>query len=317
MVDNGRSERLPLRGVLGGFVQSTLRYAHSTSSHWRSSLVEGSHGHLEAGTLADQDILLRHHDILEGDAPGIAGPLPHVDLLPARSEAGSVAVHDEPGEGLAGGALGVGVSPRQHEVVVGHPSVGDPHLRAIDHPVAIGILDCLRLDPGDIRARTRFSDTVGTHQRLLDQTAEILLLLLVIASDHDGHGSEAISLDGSHDASAAIGHLLCDQAAIESAKTHPTVLGGDVQVHQTRLVSLPVIKISYLEFYQKAMLLEDGPGELAGAVVVGSYGDDFVGGELGGQVQELLGGGNGTNWGNEVWVNQGCTTVIRNRKTAK
>ena len=48
----------------------------------------------------------------------------------------------------------------------------------------------------------------------LNQPAEILLLLFMVASDHNRHRTEAICLNGSHDTSATVGHLLSDQTTI-------------------------------------------------------------------------------------------------------
>ena len=48
----------------------------------------------------------------------------------------------------------------------------------------------------------------------LDQPAQVLLLLLMVAGDHHGHGTKTVGLDGSHDTSAAIGHLLSDKTAV-------------------------------------------------------------------------------------------------------
>merc|ERR1719289_129806 len=159
----------------------------------------------------DEHILLRHYDILKGDAPGVAGPLPHVDLLPAGGDPGGVAVHDEPCEGLAGRALGVRVGSRQHKVVVGHSAICDPHLLSIDDPI-ISLLLSLSLHSTHVTASARLRHTIGAHQGLLNQPAKVLLLLLMVASNHDRHRSKSIGLNGSHDASASVGHLLSDKA---------------------------------------------------------------------------------------------------------
>ena len=48
----------------------------------------------------------------------------------------------------------------------------------------------------------------------LDQSAQVLLLLLMVAGDHHRHGTKTVGLDGSHDTSAAIGHLLSDKTTV-------------------------------------------------------------------------------------------------------
>merc|ERR1719158_1469331 len=194
------------------FVASSkaLADSHSTCSHWWSSLIEGTHGHLEPCALPNEHILLGHDDVFEGDAPCVAGPLSHVDLLPAGGDARGVGIHDEPCDGLAGWALRVGVGPRQHKVVVCNSAIGDPHFLTIDNPL-ISLLLCLGLHTTHVTSSARLGHTIGAHQRLLDQPAKVLLLLFMVASDHDRHRTEAICLNGSHDTRATVGHLLSDQ----------------------------------------------------------------------------------------------------------
>ena len=48
----------------------------------------------------------------------------------------------------------------------------------------------------------------------LNQPAQVLLLLLMVAGDHHRHGTKTVGLDGSHDTSAAIGHLLSDKTTV-------------------------------------------------------------------------------------------------------
>ena len=117
------------------------------------------------------------------------------------------------------------------------PSISDPHLLSVDNPI-IALLHCLSLHSTHIAASARLSHTIGTHQGLLqrcefdkisqkvsshlNQPAQVLLLLLMVASDHNRHGSKSIGLNGSHDASATVGHLLSDQTTI--------LVGNDVKI---------------------------------------------------------------------------------------
>ena len=48
----------------------------------------------------------------------------------------------------------------------------------------------------------------------LNKPSQVLLLLFMVASDHDWHGSKSVGLDGRHDASATVGHLFSDQATV-------------------------------------------------------------------------------------------------------
>lgn len=114
--------------------------------------------------------------------------------------------------------------------------------------------------------------TVRTHDGLVYQSAKVLLLLLLVASDHDGHGAQTVGLDRRHDASAAVGHLLGDQTAVHRAEPHPSVLLRDVEVHQAGGVGL----------------LQDVPRVLSSLVIMSCIRDDLVLGELLREIQVLL-----------------------------
>merc|ERR1711911_300137 len=94
------------------------------------------------------------------------------------------------------------------------------------------------LDPRHVTPSPRLRHAVGTHHGLVYQHPEVFLLLLMVASDHDGHGAEAVSLDGGHNASAAIRHLLSNETAVQSPQAHAAILLGDVEVHKTGGMSL-------------------------------------------------------------------------------
>merc|ERR1712180_239884 len=137
-------------------------------------------------------------------------------------------------------------------------------------PMLISFL--LRLHSTHIAASAGLGHTISTHQGLLDQSAQVLLLLLMVAGDHHRHGTKTVGLDCSHDTSAAIGHLLSDKTTVQCAKAHAAIFLGNVKVHKTGFVSL----------------LQDWPWVFSGPVIVRGNGDDLVLGELLGEVEELL-----------------------------
>ena len=82
----------------------------------------------------------------------------------------------------------------------------------------------------------------------LNESTQILLLLLLVSRQHDRHRTQSVGLDGRQDAGAAVGDLLGDEAAVQRSEAEAAVLGWNVAVHQAEFVSL----------------LDDWPGELAG-----------------------------------------------------
>merc|ERR1719361_2357943 len=84
----------------------------------------------------------------------------------------------------------------------------------------VSFLHGLCLDPGNIAPGSGFSDPIGAHQGLVYQSTQIFRLLFVVSSNHDWHGAKSVSLNSRHNSSAAIGHLLGDQAAVHSTEAH-------------------------------------------------------------------------------------------------
>ena len=150
---------------------------------------------------------------------GVRGPLAHVLLLPAGRHTGGVGINDEAGEGLGGGALRVGVGACEDKVEGGDAAVGDPHLLAVDDPL-VPLLLGPGLDAGHVGARAGLGDAVGAHDGLLGEPVEVLVLLRVVAGQHDGHGAEAVGLERCTDAGATVGELLGHHAALEGAESH-------------------------------------------------------------------------------------------------
>ena len=91
--------------------------------------------YLKACSWTKEHVLLRDHNILKGDRPGVGSPLSHVPLLPAFDDARGVCINNETGERLAGRTLGIGVGAGEDEVEISNSSVCYPHLLTIQDPV--------------------------------------------------------------------------------------------------------------------------------------------------------------------------------------
>jgi hypothetical protein len=231
----------------------------------RARVVEGLHGDLEALALAAEQVLGGNLDVLEGDAAGVARPLPHVVLLLADGDTGRLGVDDEAAHALV---AGVRVGLGEHEEPRGVAGAGDPHLLAVED-VLVALLDGRGLDRSNVGAGVRLGDAVGAQQRRLGEGPKPLLLLRLVARDDHRHLRQRVGGHGGGNAGAAPAELLVDQAAVEGAKAHAAAALRDVGVHQPKLPAL----------------LHDGVGPLAGFVVVAGGRTDDVLREI---VRELL-----------------------------
>ncbi|GMR31892.1 hypothetical protein PMAYCL1PPCAC_02087, partial [Pristionchus mayeri] len=81
-----------------------------------------------------------HSHVLEGDSTSIGASLTEVDLLLSHVDSGSVGLDCECSECLSSGSLRVGIRSGENEEPAQDSSIGDPHLRSIDH-VLVALLD--------------------------------------------------------------------------------------------------------------------------------------------------------------------------------
>jgi hypothetical protein len=97
------------------------------------------------------------------------------------------------------------VGDREHDDHVGHRSVGDEGLAAVEAPAALAALGSQAHGEG-VRTRIGFGDGVRTDQCAVAQTAQVTVLLRLAAMLPDGH-----------DAGQDMGADRKDQAAIAAA----------------------------------------------------------------------------------------------------
>mmetsp|Transcript_34394 Transcript_34394/g.106254 ORF Transcript_34394/g.106254 Transcript_34394/m.106254 type:complete len:422 (-) Transcript_34394:21-1286(-) len=252
---DGLAHRLALLGVVARLLHRAAGHADGADGDGRAGEVEGLHGDLEAVADLAEHVLLRHDDVVELDAAGVAAALAHVDLLLAAGDARRVAVDDEADEA----ALALG----KHEEPVGDATVGDPHLGAVDDPL-VALLLGGRLEARDVGPGGGLRDAVGGLDRGLGAAAEVLLLLRVGARDEDRRLGEAVGLDGGRDAGARPRDLLLDDDAVHARGADAAARLGDVHVDEAEL----------------PRLLEDVLRVLHRLVVLGGGRLHHVGGEL-------------------------------------
>ena len=159
----------------------------------------------------------------------------------------------------------------EHGVEVGHAAVGDPALLAGQH-VVVAHLAVAALHAGHVRPGVGLGAAVGGEDRLGQQAAEVLLLLLVGAGEDERHRPQRVAGHGGVDADAAVGDLLQHQAVVQAGQPQAAVLRRDLAVHQAGLPGL----------------LADVVGELALFVQLAGDRDDLLPGEVPGGLDQLL-----------------------------
>ena len=157
---------------------------------------------------------------------------------------------------------------REHEDVgVGDAAIGDPGLRAVEHPLVLGlVVDGARLQGGDVRAgiglgdpERRQLDVVGRPEALGDPLADLLGRPV---GEDPGHG-QGRAEDGQRDAGVTPAHLLVDEAHEQTGRVREA-LRDEVEGVE------PVL----------GRLLNDRPRRLLPLVPFGAGGTDDVLGEL-------------------------------------
>lgn len=88
-----------------------------------------------------------------------SGYKPQADLA-TFAETRRIGIHNESSEGLTSRAFRVRAGSGQHEIPVGHPSVGDPHFLSIQH-VFVPFLLSPGAKPSNIRSSTWLSHSIS------------------------------------------------------------------------------------------------------------------------------------------------------------
>ena len=85
----------------------------------------------------------------------------------------------------------LGIGHRHHRVVLADAGVGDPALHAVEHPV-VAVADRAALHRGGVGARLRLGQAVGEATVPGGEPAEVVLLDLLGATDHDRQRAELV-----------------------------------------------------------------------------------------------------------------------------
>src|SRR5439155_568025 len=125
------AEERPGRGVVEQLPEARLRGSDHAPGDAVARLREAGEGTLQSHH-ARQHAFLRHHDVVEVERGGDRGTQRELVLDLGCRETRSALLDEE-----AADALGC---HRPHEREVGDRAVGDPHLRAVHHPVAAALL---------------------------------------------------------------------------------------------------------------------------------------------------------------------------------
>jgi len=206
--------------------------------------------------------------VVEEDVACVAGALPELVFLAAGGHAGRVRRDDERRDPLV--ALRR-VHRRKAGEEAGVPRIGDPPLLSGEAP-AVAVANDARLHAGDVRPGVGLAAGVADEAALLTETPEPFLLLRLAAGDHQRQRAQVVAHDAGGDRGAAVRQFFGHQAAVERVQADPAVGLGQLDVHQAEL----------------PCLLENGGRKLLLAVPVGGIGDETLGGEPPGRLDELV-----------------------------
>src|SRR5688500_5445953 len=134
-------ERLALFRVLHARVAARANEARRSGRDGVAALVEGKHRDLETLTLAADEILRRHLDVLHLAEPGLPGEdAPSLRQRSARESLVRALDDERAHPGGVALLLLLEIAPREHEEAVRHVGQGDPHLLAREE-IALAFLD--------------------------------------------------------------------------------------------------------------------------------------------------------------------------------
>src|SRR3954447_15687973 len=270
------AEGLPFLAVAEGELERPLADADAAGGDVDAADLERVH-HLhealaEAGLLAAEDALGRAAVAVVDQLGRLDALVAHLLDLRRHVQALEVALAgfgpglllgDEAGHPLVR-RVGLGVVLHQHEDDAGAEAVGDPHLLAVQLPVAVLALLGGRLDALDVGAdlglgeREGGADLAGRHLR------QEVILLLVGAELHQQVGADEVGVDDAGDRDPAARELFDDHRVGGQVEPHAAVLLGNGDPEEAELFHL----------------LDDRLREGILVVVVLGVGDDLLVGEL-------------------------------------
>ena len=173
---DGLVELLAIDGVAQGGLEAVARGAQSAVGDAEPSLIEAGQGSLEPPD-AGQHRRCGQADIVEDQLGGHGGPQRHLLVDLPRREAGRVSRDDESANPV------IGLRPHDRDVC--DRAVGDPHLRAVEHPV-VGVALGSRAHAGRIGAEVGLGEAEAADGLALGHARKPLFLLLLGAEGVNG-----------------------------------------------------------------------------------------------------------------------------------
>src|SRR5690606_10647418 len=208
------AEQDALLAVVQRLVQAGDGGADRTPGDAVAGLGQAAQRTLEALDVG-QAVGLGHAHVVEVQGAGHRGAQAHLVLDLLGGEAGRALLHDEALDAL------VGLRPDDGDV--GQVAVGDPHLRAVEHPVA-AILAGVGLHVGRVGAAVRLGQAEAADHLAGGHARQPLPPLLLRAVGVDRvHAQRGLHADEAAQAAVAALQLLADQAVADRVEAGAAV----------------------------------------------------------------------------------------------
>src|ERR1700674_1790432 len=209
-LDLGLRNLLPNRGVGTGaaIAREARQLLHRSLESGRlgeATPFAPEHGHRNLPTrarLADQVAVLDHRvsqeDLAELTAPGHLADRPDLDSR-------LVQVDEEERDPLV--SLGLAISARQQEALVGIVRAARPSLLSVEDPVPIASLGA-RAQPGQVAARVGFAEALAEDELAAEDLLDVLVLLPGRTVGEERRSEKAHAKPSKDHRSTRLGHLL-------------------------------------------------------------------------------------------------------------
>ena len=154
-----------LARIFEALVKRTLRNADGDCTDFGTAAIEGAHRILEALALVPDQRVGGDADFVENDLAGIGGALSELAMHPVAGDARDSGRQYETRDALVLEAL---VGGRERDHPVGHGTVGDKMLGAIEHEL-VTVAAIGGAHRGDVGAGAGLGQREGAKAELLDQ----------------------------------------------------------------------------------------------------------------------------------------------------
>ena len=189
VLGDGLAALHPLGGEADGLVDEALREPDAQRGDVQPAVGEAGHRRRVAGAFGADQRLGADPDVVEVDVSGPGAGLAHLLVLRADRDTGRPGRHQEAGNPFGGRRIRVGT--REDHEDVGHRSVGDVTLGAVDDP-AVAVTHRTRLQPGRIGAGVGLGERERRGPLPRRHLRQIRRLLLVVRRQHQHVAGDAV-----------------------------------------------------------------------------------------------------------------------------